>query len=162
VVVCASCGSDSASSPTVNATAATTVGDSTNAAPAATSASSSPTPGSSTASGDACADRDALASSVAALKDVDLRAEGTNGVTAAIDAVKNDLATLRGSLSAQLQPQAQAVQDAVDELETAVSNLGSGGAAAAATAVSSLATAAGTLLDSLKAGACGSSVPPTT
>jgi hypothetical protein len=127
VVVCTSCGSDNASSPT-----------------------------------DACADSEALSSSVAALKDVDVSAEGTNGVTAAVDAVKNDLATLRGSLGAELQPQAQAVQDAVDELETAVTNLGSGGAAAAVTAVSNLATTAGTLLDSLKAGACGSSAPPTT
>lgn len=103
-----------------------------------------------------CAEREALSSSVAALADVDLRAEGTNGLTAAVDAVKEDFAALRGSLSAELQPQAQAVQDALDELGTAVADLGSGGAAAAATAVSNLATAAGTLFESLEVDACDS------
>ena len=55
---------------------------------------------------------------------------------------------------AELQPQVQAVQDAVDEVETAVANLDSGGAAAAVTAVAELATSARTLLDSLEDGAC--------
>jgi hypothetical protein len=159
VVACASCGSDDDSSSTANTAVATTVAESSGGAPT-TAASDSPavsssTPASSASSGDMCADREALSSSVDALKAVDLRAEGTNGVTAAVDAVKDDLATLRGSLSAELQPQAQAVQDAVDELETAVADLGSGGAAASAAAVTNLSTTAGTLLDSLEAGACG-------
>jgi hypothetical protein len=162
VVVCASCGDDDDASSTA---AVTTVGESTSVVPATTAESpavSVSSPGSSTASGDMCADRDALSSSIAALKDVDVAAEGTNGVTAAVDAVKEDLAALRGSLSAELQPQGQAVQDALDDLETAVANLDSGGAAAVVTAATNLATAAGTLLDSLESGACGSSAPPTT
>ena len=71
--------------------------------------------------------------------------------------MKDDLATLRGSAGAELQPQVQAVQDAVDELEAAVGDLGSGGAAAAVAAVAELATSARTLFDSLEDGACGPS-----
>ena len=160
LVVCTSCGDDDESSSTV---AATTVVESTSAAPTVASvspAASSSTPAASAGSGDMCADREALSSSVAAIGDVDLVAEGTNGVTAAVDAVKDDLAALRGSVSAELRPQVQAVQDALDELETAAADLGSGGAAATATAVSNLATVAGTLLDSLQAGVCGEAPPP--
>jgi hypothetical protein len=158
VVVCASCGDDDDSSSAATTAVVTTIAEPTSAAPTTTSASpaiSSSTPGSSTASGDMCADREALTSSVAALKDVDVRTEGTNGVTAAVDAVKDDLTALEGSLSAELQPQAQAVRDALDELEAAAANLGSGGAAATATAVSTVSTTVETLLGSLQAGACG-------
>ena len=103
-----------------------------------------------------------MRTSVDALKNLDVVAEGTNGVTAAVTDVKEALAALRGSAGAELQPQVQAVQDAVDQLETAVANLDSGGAAAAVTAVADLATSAQTLLDSLEAGACGASTTPTT
>ena len=102
-----------------------------------------------------CADRDELASSVEALQDVDVVAEGTNGVEAAIADIKDDLDALRTSAGAELQPQVEAVQDAVDTLETAVDNLDSDGAEDTLTAVSNLAGAAGTLLASLDEGACG-------
>ena len=154
VVVCTSCGDDDESSSTA---AVATVGESTSAEPTTPSVApaASSTPAASSGSGDMCADRESLRASVASLEDVDLVAEGTNGVTAAVDAVKDDLTALRGSVSADLQPQVQAVQDAVDALDTAAADLGEGGAAAAAAAVTSLSAAAGTLLDSLEAGACG-------
>jgi hypothetical protein len=155
VVVYTSCGDDDESSSTA---AVATDGESTSAEPTTGSVApevSSSTPAPSSGSGDMCADREALRSSVGALEEVDLVAEGTNGVTAAVDAVKDDLAALRGSVGADLQPQVQAVQDSVDALETAAADLGEGGAPAAAAAVTSLSTAAGTLLDSLEAGACG-------
>ncbi len=100
LVVGTSCGDDDESSSTA---AATTVGEATGAAPTVASvspATSSSTPAASTGSGDMCPEREALSSSVSALGDVDLVAEGTNGVTAAVDAVKDDLAAL-GDLSAQ-------------------------------------------------------------
>ncbi len=163
VVVCTSCGDDDESSSTA---AATTVGEATGAAPTVASvspAASSSTPAASTASGEMCPEREALSSSVSALGDVDLVAEGTNGVTAAVDAVQDDLAALGESVSAELRPQVQAVQDALDELETAAADLGSGGAAETATAVANLLTGAETLLESLQDGVCGSSAtPPTT
>ena len=115
VVLVASCGSDDGSS----STAATSV-----------------------PSDDVCEDREALRSSVDDLEGIDLRAEGAEGVT-------DDLTALRDSAGDELRPEVQAVQDAVDELETAVGNLGSGGAADAVTAASDLVSTAGTLLDSL-------------
>ena len=113
-------------------------------------------------SSDVCADREALRTSVDALTNVDVVAEGTNGVTAAVSDVKDDLAALRSSAGAELEPQVQAVQDASTKLETAVAEIDSGGAAAAVTAVPSLTDSAGTLLDSLEAGACGASTTSTT
>jgi hypothetical protein len=109
-----------------------------------------------------CADREALRSSVAALEDLDVVAEGTNGLNAAVADVKEDLTELRASASDELQPQVQAVQDAVDELETAADNLDSAGASAALTAVANVATSTATLLDTLEAGACAASTTPTT
>ena len=150
----AACGSDDSSS-TSDSTSATS--------PAATSTADSTSDETSAApSGDVCADREALRDSVAALADVDLVAEGTNGATSAISAVKDDLAALRTSAGSELEPEVQAVQDAVDDLETAVGNLDSGGASQAVTAVSDLVTSAGTLFDSLEDGACGEGTTATT
>jgi hypothetical protein len=109
-----------------------------------------------------CADREALQTSVSSLQDVDLVAEGTNGVNAAIDDLQEDLSSLQNSAGAELQPEVQAVQDDIDELKTAVEDFDSGGAAAAAAATSDLASSARTLFDSLADGACGSSTTPTT
>ena len=104
---------------------------------------SSSTAATSVPAGDVCEDREALRSSVDDLEGIDLRAEGAEGVTDAVTAVKDDLAALRDSAGDELRPEVQAVQDAVDELETAVGNLGSGGAADAVTAASDLVSAAG-------------------
>jgi hypothetical protein len=160
-----SCGDDDDdSASTAAATPATpfATAGSTGTATTAPAAESS-APGSSTApSGDVCADREALRTSVDALTNLDVVAEGTNGLTAAVGDVKDALAALRSSAGSELQPQVQAVQDAVDELETAVPNIDSGGAAAAVTAVADVATSAQTLLDSLEAGACGASTTSTT
>ena len=151
----ASCGGDAGSS----STAVTTADASTTSLAAATTAASavSSTASGSTvaASGDVCADRDALRTSVDSLQDVDVAAEGTNGLEEALGDVKDDLTALSASAGAELQPQVQAVQDAVDQVETAAANLDSGGAAQAVTAVSGLVSAAGALFDSLEAGACG-------
>jgi hypothetical protein len=162
-VLMVSCGDDDDSASTAATTGATpfaTVGRATTETTAPVAESSAT--GSSTApSGDVCADREALRSSVDALKNLDVVAEGTNGVTAAVSAVKDDLAALRSSAGPELQPQVQAVQDAVDKLQTAVANLDSGGAAAAVTAAAGVATSARTLLNSLQAGACGASTSTT-
>ena len=100
--------------------------------------------------------------SVDALASVDVVAEGTNGVTAAVSDVEDDLAALRSSAGDELEPQVQAVQDAVDQLETAAAEIDSGGASAALAAVSELTGSAATLLSSLEAGACGALTTPTT
>ena len=155
----ASCGSSDDTSSTVSSP---TTGETTSAAPTTSTASTadSTASGSSAApSGDVCADRDALRSSVAALTDVDLVAEGTNGVKTAISAVKDDLTALKASAGSELRPEVQAVQDGIDQLETAVD---AGSAAQAATALTSVAGAATTLLDSLENRPCAPSTTPTT
>ena len=103
-----------------------------------------------------------MRTSVDALTNLDVVAEGTNAVRAAVSDVKDDLAAVRSSAGSELRPQVEAVQDAVDELETAVADLDSGGVGAAVTAAADLATSAGTLLDSLEAGECGASMTSTT
>jgi hypothetical protein len=152
----ASCGGDAGSSsstaPTASAPSATSLGPTTTAASAV---GSTATTGSAAPSGDVCADREALRGSVDALQDVDVRAEGTDGLEAAIGDVKADLATLSASAGSELQPQVQAVRDAIEQVETAVANFDSGGAAQAVTAVSALASAASALFDSVGDDACG-------
>ena len=170
VVACAvlgavmiSCGDDdgATTSETTSAASSATAGptstETTAPAPESSAAASSNAP-----SGDVCADREALSTSIDALTNLDVVAEGTNGVTAAVSDVNDDLAALRSSAGSELQADVQAVQDAVDEVETAVATLDSGGAAAAVTAVAGLATSARTLLDSLDAGPCAQSTTSTT
>ena len=93
------------------------------------SSSSTSAPSSTTTTTeDVCAQADALRSSVEDLKSVDLVAEGTNGATAAVNAVKDDLAAVSESVSDELRPDVQAVEDSVDELQTAVDKIDTDGA----------------------------------
>jgi hypothetical protein len=150
LAICAvvtSCGDDDDSSATTIAADTDTADTDANTTAEVTTAGA--------ASGDACADREALRSSVAALTDVDVVAEGTNGLTAAVDAVKSDLEKVRGSAGSEVEPQVQAVQDAIAATEAGVDNLGDGGAAEVAAALSTLSTATTTLLASLEGGPCG-------
>lgn len=104
---------------------------------------------------DVCADSQALSASVDDLKDLDLAAEGTNAATAAITAVKDDLTAFSESAGDEVQPQVQAVQDAIGELETAVENLGSDPGGTALQAVSDVASSTSALIATLDDGACG-------
>ena len=107
------------------------------------------------ATDDVCADSEALSSSVDALADVDVRAEGTNGVEAAVDDVSTDLEALKASAGSDLEPQVDALQGSLDDLRTAAADIDSEGAAATVAAASAVAADATTLFDSLDAGACG-------
>ena len=98
---------------------------------------------------DVCADRDALQSSVDGLKDVDVAAEGTNGVKAAADDVATSLAALKASAGPELQADVTAVEDALGDLDSAAADIEADGAAPALSAVASVATSAATLLESL-------------
>ena len=150
---------DSTATTSAAATAETTAAGTTASATASTTDTTSDTTsdGPATGSGDVCADREALRSSIDALRDVDLVAQGTDGVRAAVADVKDDLAALRESAGDELRPEVEAVQDALEDLETAAGDLGSGGARAAITAVGDVVSSSQTLLDSLQEGACGSS-----
>ena len=155
LAICAvvtSCGDDDDSSATTIAAGTDVAG--TTVATTTAEMTTVPTTG-GTASADACADRDALRSSVAALTDVDVVAEGTNGLTAAVDAVKRDLEAVRASAGSVVDPEVQAVQDAIADTEAGLANLGDGGAAEVATALSNLSTATRSLLTTLEGGPCG-------
>ena len=105
-VLMVSCGDDDDSASTAATTPATPFATAGPTSTATTSPAESSATGSSTApSGDVCADREALRTSVDALTNVDVVAEGTNGVTSAVADVKDDLAALRSSAGAELQPQ---------------------------------------------------------
>jgi len=103
---------------------------------------------------DLCADRDALQASIDSLTEVDVRAEGSNGVEAALATVQEDLTAVGESADAELQPEVDALQDAIDELGPAVESIDDGGAAAAATAIADVATSAEALISSLQDAQC--------
>ena len=160
--IVASCGDDDSSTSVT--TADTAAADTTEATTAvaittAPTVTTVPTTTGATStgatSGDACADREKLRSDVAALADVSVVAEGTNGLTAAVDAVKSDLDKVKASAGSIVEPQVQAVQDALAAAETGIENLGNGGAAEVATALTALATATSSLMTSLEGGPCG-------
>ena len=154
LAVCAavtSCGSDDAAGTTE-----ATTGAATDATTEVTTAGGSTVPVTAGApSADACADRQALRDSIAALADIDVVAEGTNGLTAAVDAVKADLEKVQASAGSTVKPQVQAVKDAIAAAEAGLQNLGDGGAAEVEAALTDLSTATTTLLTSLEDGPCG-------
>ena len=68
--------------------------------------------------------------------------------------MQEDLTAVGESADAELQPEVDALQDAIDELGPAVENIGDGGAAQAATAIGDVAAAAGNLIESLQDAEC--------
>ena len=96
---------------------------------------------------------------MAALTTPSLLTGGTAAIKAAVDQVQTDLNAVAAAGKQDYQPQVTALQSSLQQLQTAVGNLGSGGAAqdlkTVATAVAATATAAGDLFTQLKT-ACGS------
>jgi hypothetical protein len=148
------CGSDEPSvSPPASEPATTSAGS---AAPA-TSGGGTTTPAGSTpvtASAELCAQRDAVKSSFDDLKDVNIVQDGASGIQDALTKVKDSLVGVEQAASDDLKPQVQAFKDALSNLETAVKDIGSGGAAAAVTALQEVGTTGDTLLTSLQSLDC--------
>ena len=95
-----------------------------------------------------------LKTDVSALGSLDLIAEGTNGLTAAVDKVKSDVADLQTAASSATSGSVDDLQKAVDQLSTAVSNL-SGGITASSvpaikTAITNVSSSATAVYDTLK------------
>ena len=88
-----------------------------------------------TAQDEYCAAGDSLESSLGALTDLDVVAEGTDGLNAAVEKVSGDLGDLREAASGAAADDVSALQQAVDELKSAVSGLGGDLTAANAAAV---------------------------
>ena len=135
-------------------TACSDDGDSSSSATSEAAATTTEAPTSTVA--DTCADSEALQSSVAALQDVDVVAEGTDGLTAAVDQVKTDLEAFGSSAGEELQPAIDALQTGIDSLETAIDGFDTDGAAPVVAAVTAVTESATALIDTLDAGACGS------
>jgi len=133
-----------------------------------TTTASTPTSAASTVSSSAddsagkeqiCAARDGLKTSVAALTNASLLTGGTNGIKAAVAQVQTDLAAVKTAGAQTYATEVDAMQSAVDQLQTAAGELGNGNAAenlqSVGTAIAATGVAAEKLFTKLKT-ACGS------
>lgn len=93
-----------------------------------------------------CAAGDDLESSVTALTQIDLIAEGTNGLDDALGAVEDDVSTLADTASEAASDEVSALEESVQDLGSALEGLAgeitSDNVSVVATAVESLATSA--------------------
>ena len=182
----AGCGSSTTPSTTTSASTASLSSSSTSAAKSSSSSSASAAKSSGSGSASAakssgsgsassgpststsypadkqqiCQARDQLTTSIAALTTPSLLTGGTAAIKTAVGQVQTDLTAVAAASKQDYQPQVTALQSSLQQLETAVGNLGSGGGAAqdlktVATAIAATATAAGDLFTQLKT-ACGS------
>ena len=149
LVSLAACGSSSSSSSTSEASPSTAA---TTAATTAAAGGSS-TPG--TASAEVCAAREELRTSITDLKDVNIVANGTSSLQAAITKVKDNLTTLKSTAGDELQPEVTAAQDALTDLQSALKDVSSGGVSAVVTAAAKVASTGGALLTDLESLKCG-------
>jgi hypothetical protein len=117
------------------------------------SAPESSAPESSAPITEVCAARDDLQSSVDALGNVNLnniRSDGVSVVGDAIADVRDDLSAVGSAAGSSLRSQVQDVEDAIDELETAVETVSDGGSVrTAVSALGDVVSTAGSLLQSL-------------
>jgi hypothetical protein len=108
---------------------------------------------------DICQARDQLRTSITDLTNTQVVAGGTNAIKAAVGQVQTALDAVKAAAKDDYQAQVTAVQSALQDLQAAVANLGSGDATNNLRAVSQAITATGaaaeTLFTQLKT-ACGS------
>ena len=133
VLAGAACGDDDDASSTTSTTAAATT---------------APGPVGS-ASAELCPARDDLRASISGLADVDVVRNGTSAITDALGQIRDDLDAVRSTAGADVQPQVDAFQQAVDELQTALGGSGSSPARDIVAAVQDVGSTGATLLASL-------------
>lgn len=108
---------------------------------------------------DICRARDQLRTSIDQLTNTQVVAEGTNAIKAGVDQVQTDFAAVKAAAKDDYQAPLTALQSALQQLQAAVANLGSGDATAnlraVSTAISATGTASQNLFTQLKT-ACGS------
>ncbi|HEY5149447.1 MAG TPA: hypothetical protein VIJ23_06440 [Mycobacterium sp.] len=170
VVAVAGCsGSDTNPSPTASSTAASASSvlspSSSSSSRPTTSGSASSTPASTAGSTSypadkeqVCQARDQLQTSVGALTNTSLLTGGTSGIKAAVDQVQNDLTAFATAAGQNYQPQVNALQTSLQQLQTTTGNLQDGNLAAnlqtLGSGIASVATAATDLFTQLQAD-CG-------
>ena len=101
-----------------------------------------------------CDQADAVRQSVEGLADLNVIASGTEGLTAAVDDVRTELQALRQTASAEIRPEVEALETAVDDAKETLSNIDSDATlsekiADVETALGSVAIAAANLADAL-------------
>jgi hypothetical protein len=144
-ILIAGCGSSSSSSTSQP-------GGSTVAPTSSPSSSGSTSP--VTSSAELCAARDNLKSSIEDLKNVDVVKNGTSSLQPALRKVKDNLQTVKSLASQELQPKVQAFETALNQLESALKDVGSAGVSGVATAATDAARSGDELLTSLDALRC--------
>jgi len=177
-VAVAGCGSGTTPSTTTSTSTAgspSSASTSTAGSPSSASASTAGSAGSASASestaGSAgstsypagkeqvCQARDQLKTSTTALTNPSLLTGGSTAIKAAVDQVQTDLTAVAAAGKQDYQPQVTAMQSSLQQLQTAVGNLGNGSASenlkTIGTAIAATGTAAGDLFTQLKT-ACGS------
>ena len=166
-VAVAGCGSGT----TPSTTTSTSTAGSPSSASASTAGSSGSASASATMAGSAgstsypagkeqvCQARDQLKTSTTALTNPSLLTGGSTAIKAAVDQVQTDLTAVAAAGKQDYQPQVTAMQSSLQQLQTAVGNLGNGSASenlkTIGTAIAATGTAAGDLFTQLKT-ACGS------
>ena len=133
-VVGSACGDDDDSAATTTTTTTTTT--------------TLPGPVSS-ASDASCAARDELQAAISDLSNVDVIRDGTSAITDAVTRITNALGDVRSTASADVQPQVEAFQQSLDQLQTALAG-GTSQIAAIVRSIGDVATTGGTLLTSLR------------
>jgi hypothetical protein len=129
--------------------------------PATTPTSSAPSASTTYPAGkeQVCQARDRLKSSMAALTDPSLLTGGAGAIKSAVTKVQSDLTALANAAKSDYKPQIDALQTALNQLQTAVGKLGTGNPAQNVPAVAiqlvNVKTAANDLFSKLQAD-CGS------
>ena len=103
----------------------------------------------SSASEASCAAHDELQAAVSDLSKVDVVRNGTSSITDALTRIKDAIAEVRSTAGADVQPQVDAFQQSLDQLQTALSG-GTSQVAAIVSAVRDVASTGATLLTSLR------------
>ena len=114
---------------------------------AATTASSSASASASATGTELCAARDDLKQSIDDLKNYDIVANGTSGLQSALTQVQTSLNAVKSSAGADIRPQVTSLQDALNDLTTAVSD---GSVTSAVTALPGVVSNGQALLTSLQ------------
>jgi len=102
----------------------------------------------SSASEASCAARDELQSAISDLSNIDVVRNGTSAITDALSRIRTALGEVRSTAASDLQPQIDAFQQSLDQLQTAIGG-GAGQVTAIARGIRDVVTTGSTLLTSL-------------
>jgi hypothetical protein len=106
--------------------------------------------GATTLPSSVCSQATALKQSLQDLKNVNVVQNGTSALSDAVATVKSNANALSESTHGQLKPQVDALQASLDQLESAIRNVGSGGLTPVTNALSSVTDAANGLSQGVK------------